>query len=51
MTNNDILRRIRYSFDFSDSAMMKTFAAADQKVTQEQVTSWLKKDDDPRYAS
>lgn len=51
MTNNDILRRIRYSFDFSDSAMMKIFAAAEQTVTQEQVTSWLKKDDDPRYVS
>jgi len=47
MTNNDILRRIRYAFDFSDSKMMGLFGAADLEVTREQVSAWLKKDDDP----
>ena len=28
MTNNDILRRIRYTFDLTDSAMVDVFAAA-----------------------
>ncbi len=47
MTNNDILRRIRYAFDFSDTAMISLFAAAGPEVTREQISAWLKKDDDP----
>lgn len=49
MTNNDILRRLRYIFDFNDDAMMKLFADAGYPVTREQVSDWLKKDDDPDY--
>ncbi len=49
MTNNDILRRLRYTFDFNDSKMIAIFAAAEYKVTREQVSNWLKKDDDPDY--
>jgi len=47
MTNNDILRRIRYAFDFNDSKMMALFGLADHSVTREQISAWLKKDDDP----
>lgn len=46
MTNNDVLRRIRYAFDFSDSKMMAIFALADHDVTREQVSAWLKGDED-----
>lgn len=49
MTNNDIIRRIRYIFDFNNGQMVKLFAQADIKVSQEQVSVWLKKDDDPKY--
>lgn len=49
MTNNDILRRIRYSFDFSDSTMMALLSQADKPVTREQMSDWLKKDDDPDF--
>ena len=49
MTNNDILRSIRYSFDFSDSKMATLFGLADYQVTREQISNWLKKDDDPAY--
>ena len=49
MTNNKILRQIRYTFDFSDSKMIALFALADHQVTREQVSDWLKKDDDPAY--
>ena len=49
MTNNDILRRIRYIFDFNDKKMIAVFGLADHKVTREQVSDWLKKDDDPAY--
>lgn len=47
MNNNDILRRIRYTFDFDDSKMISIFALADFPVTREQISAWLKKDDDP----
>ena len=49
MTNNDILRRIRYTFDFNDSKMIAIFGLADHQVTREQISDWLKKDDDPAY--
>jgi len=49
MKNNDIMRRIRYTFDFSDSKMIELFGLAGHEVTQEQVISWLKKDNDPVY--
>lgn len=43
MTNNDILRRIRYVFDFNDAKMIALFALAEGKVTREQISDWLKK--------
>lgn len=49
MTNNDILRRIRYIFDFGDSKMMAVFGLADLQVTRSQVSDWLKKEDDPDF--
>ena len=49
MTNNDSLRRIRYSFDLNDSKMMTIFELAEHKVSREQISNWLKKDDDPAY--
>ena len=47
MTNNDIIRRLRYTFDFNDSKMIELFALADAKVSRAQVSDWLKKEDDP----
>jgi uncharacterized protein YehS (DUF1456 family) len=49
MTNNDILRRVRYIFDFNDNKMIAIFALADFKVTREQTSCWLKKEDDKDY--
>lgn len=49
MNNNDIMRRLRFTFDLKDSAMVEIFAAADHPVTQEQIVSWLRKEDDPAY--
>jgi uncharacterized protein YehS (DUF1456 family) len=49
MTNNDILRRIRYIFDFSDTKIITIFGHAGLKVSREQISDWLKKDDDPGY--
>jgi uncharacterized protein YehS (DUF1456 family) len=49
VTNNDVLRRIRYTFDYSDSKMISLFALAGETVTREQVSNWLKKDDHDDY--
>jgi len=49
MTNNDILRRLRYTFDFDDSKMIAIFGLADRVVTREQISNWLKKDEDPDH--
>ena len=49
MNNNDVLRRIRYTFDYSDPKMVEIFALADHVVTREQLSGWLKKEDDPEF--
>lgn len=47
MTNNDILRRIRYLFDFSDLKIISIFRLANYDVKQTEVSEWLRKKDDP----
>jgi uncharacterized protein YehS (DUF1456 family) len=49
VNNNDILRRLRYTFDLKELSIVDIFASADSIVAQEQVTSWLKKEDDAGY--
>ncbi|MDH5259582.1 MAG: DUF1456 family protein [Gammaproteobacteria bacterium] len=49
MVNNDILRRLRYTFDFNDNKMISLFSLADYQVTRQLVSDWLKKEDDPAY--
>ena len=49
LTHNDILRRIRYTFDLKDSAMIEIFASADFNATEEQIASWLKKEEDADF--
>ena len=49
MTNNDILRRLRYTFDLDDSEFIAIFALADCQVTRAQISDWLKKEDNPAY--
>jgi uncharacterized protein YehS (DUF1456 family) len=49
MNNNDILRRIRYTFDFNDYKMIEIFGHAGVQVTRPQISNWLKKEDDPAY--
>lgn len=50
MTNNDVLRRIRYIFNYSDDQMMGVFAHADTQVTRDEVCNWLKPDEDAELA-
>ena len=49
MTNNDVLRRVRYIFDIDDNGMIGVFAAADVSVSRSQVSDWLKKDEDADF--
>lgn len=47
MTNNDILRRIRYTFDFNNRKMLEIFASAGYEAKPAQIIAWLQKDGDP----
>ncbi len=49
MTNNDILRRVRYILDFNDNKMISIFKSAELEVNREQLSKWLKKDDDADF--
>ncbi len=49
MTNNDILRRIRYTFNFSDSKMITIFGLAGFPVSRALISDWLKKEDNPAF--
>ena len=49
MENNDILRRIRYIFNFGDDKMMKIFELAEHEVTRALLSNWLKKEEHPEY--
>jgi uncharacterized protein YehS (DUF1456 family) len=51
VTNNDILRRIRYTLQLDDSKVMSIFGMGGLEVTRAQISDWLKKDDDPAYAA
>ena len=47
MNNNDILRRLRYVFDWNDDQVIHLFLQADHTVSRSQISDWLKSDDDP----
>ena len=49
MTNNDVLRRLRYTFDFNDDKVISIFASADLEVSRNEISNWLKKDDDAEF--
>ena len=49
MTNNDILRRVRYILDFNDDKMIALFGLAEYEVTRAQISDWMKQEDDPAF--
>lgn len=51
MINNDVLRRVRYIFDYSDVQMIEIFALADYPAATEDLHAWLRKDDDPKFVA
>jgi len=49
MTNNDILRNLRYTFDLSDEQMIKIFGHVGFDATRAMVSNWLKKEEDEQH--
>jgi uncharacterized protein YehS (DUF1456 family) len=47
MTNNDILGRIRYLFNFSDLQVVELFKLTETDIEEADVHNWLKKEEDP----
>lgn len=50
MLNNYVLRSVRYMLDLSDAKMVQIVKLADLDVTQAEMDSWLKKDNEEGYA-
>lgn len=50
MNNNDVLRRLRYTFDLSDDKMIRLFGLGGLEVNREKVCAFLKPEDDPTQA-
>ncbi|TBR37566.1 DUF1456 family protein [Marinomonas agarivorans] len=49
MTNNDVLRRLRYILDFNDQEMVTAFAHADYQASRTEVIGLLKEDSDSEF--
>lgn len=49
MNNNDILRRLRFTFDFDDAQMMALSSTQEQPASRADISNWLKKEDDEAY--
>lgn len=49
MNNNDVIRKIRYTFDYNDKKIIDIFALGGMEVTREQICNWLKKDEDTEF--
>jgi len=49
MNNNDVLRRLRYVFDFDDAKMINIFSLAEFEVSREQICNWLKGEEDDAF--
>jgi len=51
VNNNDVLRKLRYTFNFNDKQMVAIFASAGETVSREEVSQWLKKDTDSDFVA
>ncbi|MFA7273694.1 MAG: DUF1456 family protein [Crocinitomicaceae bacterium] len=49
MTNNDVLRRLRFTFELNDDKVMALFASGGYEATRAEISDWMKKDDDEAY--
>jgi uncharacterized protein YehS (DUF1456 family) len=51
MTNNDILRQLRYALNIKDSTMIEIFKLADHEIEQSNLTGLLKKEDEEGFVN
>jgi len=49
MINNDIMRRLRFVFDFNNAKMIKIFAKAGREVPTEEIIALLHKEEEEGY--
>jgi uncharacterized protein YehS (DUF1456 family) len=49
MKNADILRRLRFAFDFNDDEMISIFAKGGHVTTRAEVSDWLKREEDDNH--
>ena len=49
MTNNDILRSVRFMLNLSDAKVVEIFTLTDCEVALSDVQAWLKKEDDAAF--
>ena len=49
MTNNDILRRLRYALDIKDSTMIEIFKLSEYEITRSNLIDLLKKEAEEGY--
>lgn len=50
MTNNDILRQLRFALNINDSTMIEIFKLSDHEIEQSSITGLLKKEDEEGFA-
>ena len=48
MTNNDILRRLRFTFDLNDDKVMDLFRSGGIEATRAEISDWMKKEEDEK---
>jgi len=51
MTNNDIVRQLRYALNINDSTMIEIFKLADHEIEQSHLTGLLKKEDEGGFVN
>ena len=51
MTNNDILRQLRYALSINDSTMIEIFKLANHEIEQANLTGLLKKEDEEGFVN
>lgn len=49
MNNNDVLRQLRFIFNFSNKEMINIFKLGELRVEEEEVVKWMKKEEDPIF--
>ncbi|MFA5354669.1 MAG: DUF1456 family protein [Thermodesulfovibrionales bacterium] len=51
MTNNDIMRRLRYALDLNDSTITEIFGLSGLEIDQAQLSGLLKRDDEEGFTA